>query len=690
MQKDPQLENLSQTHSPLPQNAPLKQSPPGPSPLATRNTGHNNNNHGSTQNALSSEVTTAPPEPAVLETGPEISHLVPAESSHPSATELPTRSPELMDSTLFLLQETLWNTLVQMRNRESVYDCYTAAKSRYQTQYTCLLHIDNIFKVLMGYPAEVLSAMYIPVILRFFKWCFSSEHIPRDALRSRFIITTKKGIAFLKANWSEYCYNTATIYQAFKALKLLQDLEMIFFPQKPAIANQNDEEAENPNWTPLDDSQLEGLIASVNKGTTSNMTTSLPFMSTEYLNQANVGVSDYMPLDHSNQSPSIPVMPKQQASHQFYGVHQSPLPSNFTEFQEPFVMPPQISHNDVDQQQRLEHLFSHTLPVISQKLNALGAANDDLRRQNNVLSESLRSLKYQFIFLKNSVEKVFPKTPSPASPRLGSAQFQEGISSNMVLSQPDPMDTTNVEIAPSSKLDLDLSHHPATTYDAELPYNSSAAAFRFGNELKPNEPMTADDGATIFSGEGRSITSPVPPVAVMMASGTSGSPNTGGGNRLAINKPRNKFREFMGTTLTKGEKYQPPITAEGKHYFVDEGGKLAIVMTSDQDSIYGMYNEYYQSLRPQIDSFVNDFGKRNLVHFRKKRTFQKKKAFVQWVERISYAKGMSPESVLDLINDVRQKENRSVVWSCNNLSSMKEAFVKHRPDFREIAMSDTE
>ncbi|CEP63274.1 transcription activator GCR1-like domain-containing protein LALA0_S07e06392g [Lachancea lanzarotensis] len=599
-----------------------------------------------------------------------------------------SQSPELVESTLFLLQETLWNTLLQMRGRESVYDCYKAAKSRYRTQYTCLLHIDSIFKVLMAYPAEVLSAMYIPVILRYFKWSFSIEQDPRGTRSNRFIVTTKRGVAFLTANWNEYGYNTATLYQAFKALKLLQDLEMALFPQKPAIyTNQSDEEAENPNWTPLDDNQLEGLVVSSikNPGTV----TSLPYMAPEYLSQRNTGIPDYMPLDLSNQSPSIPVVPAQQSSHQFYGVHQSPFPSGLPELQESFPMPTQPTNRDADQQQRLDHLFSHALPEISRKLQSLGAANVDLRRQNNVLSESLRNLKYQFTFLKNSMGNAVPKTPSPSSPKIGLPPFPENLPGDIALGHASPMDTSDVHgIGQTTKIELDLPSHPAATFDTGLPYNSSTTAFRFDNDLELKDPGTANEGATDFSAEGKSQTSQLQLSAPLMAAGLSGGSNTGGSARSAIKKPRNKFREFMGATLTKGEMYQPPVTSEGKNYYVDEDGKLAIVMANDQDSIYGMYNEYYQSLQPQIDAFVEDCGKRNLVHFRKKRTFQKKKAFVQWVERMSYAKGLSPETVLGMIDEVRQMENHSVVWSCNNLSSMKEAFVRHRPDFRDTALSD--
>ncbi|SCU87282.1 LAFA_0E05798g1_1 [Lachancea sp. 'fantastica'] len=632
----------------------------------------------------------------VLKNTPKIP--IPSSSSSSSVPRSTTQasdhhqshSPELVESTLFLLQETLWNTLLQMRNRESVYDCYSAAKSRHQTQYTCLLHIDSIFKILMAYPAEVLSAMYIPVILRYFKWCFSVEQDPRGTRSNRFIVTTKRGIAFLTANWNEYGYNTATLYQAFKALKLLQDIEVSLFPHKPAIyTNHSDDEAKNPNWTPLDDTQLESLVVSSNKNPST--VAALPLMAPEYLNQPNTGVPEYLPLDLSNQSPSVPVAPLQPTSHQFYGVHQSPFPSSLSEFQEPFVVPPQPSNLEADQQQRLDQLFSHTLPDISQKLHALGAANDDLRRQNNILSESLRNLRYQFMLLKNSTESALPKTPSPPSPKMELSQFQESVAGNIALGGSEPMESTDLSgVGHATKLELDVPSRTTAPYDAGLPYDSTTTAFRFDPGLKVNEPIAADESVTVFGAEGKSQTSPLQHSAPLMMAHLSAGSNASSSGKLAIKKPRNKFREFMGATLTKGETYQPPVTPEGKHYYLDEDGKLAIVMANDQDSIYGMYNEYYQSLRPQIDAFVNDFGKRNLVHFRKKRTFQKKKAFVQWVERISYAKGLSPETVLGMIDEVRHLEKRSVVWSCNNLSSMKEAFVKHKPDFRDIAMSDTD
>ena len=125
-------------------------------------------------------------------------------------------------------------------------------------------------------------------------------------------------------------------------------------------------------------------------------------------------------------------------------------------------------------------------------------------------------------------------------------------------------------------------------------------------------------------------------------------------------KPKPVSYNYEGAKLTKGETYHPPQAPDGKRYLLDEEGKLAIVMAPVQSSVYGVYNEYYQSLRPQVDAYAEDYGKKSIGHFRKKRTFQKKKAFVQWVERLSDLNGIPPELVLDMIDDCLLYTSRCV------------------------------
>ncbi|SCU90354.1 LADA_0F03488g1_1 [Lachancea dasiensis] len=630
----------------------------------------------------------SPSVPPVRTSNPVAQQPLPPRSSAQAQVLVPQPFEQFAESTLFLLQETLSNILIQMRNRETTHDCYTAATARHHNRPDFLAHIENIFKTLRNYPAEILSAMYIPVILRFFKWCFSLQQPTPDPRRSRFIVTTKKGIAFLMANWNEYGYNTATLYQAFKALKLLQELEATLLPQKPAAyTEQPDEEADSPNWRPLDDSQLERLIDSIGKS--SNSSNVPVYQAPDYSHMQNTNLSDFMPLDYTGQLTNInnPALSTNQPIHPLYGVHQSPLPTSFSEIHEPFPGQSGPSNHGLHEEQpagKLDRLLSQTIPEIFHRLNSLGAANDELRRQNNLLSEGLQNLKYQFTYWKNNPEDVFPKTPSPISSNQLSSQLKSDLPGSLLPGHPDPIDLSHV-VANEGKLATDAAGRLSMPYDSMLPYSSSTAASGFISEMPKPAHLAEQTPSSVYASQ-------LPPVGSMQTAvqANPGRLSSSVSVRIPSKKPRNKVREFAGATLTKGETYLPPVTPNGKNYLVDEEGKLAIVMANDQNSVYGMYNEYYQSLRPQIDSYVADFGKRSLMHFKKKRTFQKKKAFVQWVERISHFKDLSPEDVLDLIDEVRLKENRSVVWSCNNLSNMKEAFVRYKPDFRDVALYDTD
>ncbi|AET39377.1 transcription activator GCR1-like domain-containing protein Ecym_4314 [Eremothecium cymbalariae DBVPG len=207
----------------------------------------------------------------------------------------------------------------------------------------------------------------------------------------------------------------------------------------------------------------------------------------------------------------------------------------------------------------------------------------------------------------------------------------------------------------------------ATLMSSALPQDSTSSTICYSNSTS-NIHNNAKEGQLVSS---------------EVASNTN---NLSSSTEHKLKKLRSRYKESSGSKLSKGVQYQPPLTSEGKRYMLGEDGKFSIVMSSDQDSIYSIYNEFYQSLKLQVDSFVQDYGKSKLTQFRKKRTFQKKKAFVYLVEKISYFSKLPPEQVLDIVDDVRIKEGKSVVWVCNNLGSLKYALVKYRPKLKDIIM----
>ena len=147
---------------------------------------------------------------------------------------------------------------------------------------------------------------------------------------------------------------------------------------------------------------------------------------------------------------------------------------------------------------------------------------------------------------------------------------------------------------------------------------------------------------------------------------------------------KSKIKEPQVSFISKGKQFQPPYSQTGKRYLLGPDGNLNIIMKNDLDSVYSIYNEFFQSLKRQIDSFVQDHGRSRLAHFKKKRTFQKRKAFCYLVETIANFSNLPAEQVLDLIHDIRTQENRSVIWVCNNLNQLKHDIIRRRPEFAKF------
>lgn len=141
----------------------------------------------------------------------------------------------------------------------------------------------------------------------------------------------------------------------------------------------------------------------------------------------------------------------------------------------------------------------------------------------------------------------------------------------------------------------------------------------------------------------------------------------------------------MGTSsVSKGQQFKPPVGPNGKTYLVTPEGYLNIDMKNDLDSVYSIYNEFIQSLKPQINAFVEDYGRSRLARFHKKRTFQKRKAFCSFVETISASSNLPPEKVLDFVDEIRMQNDHSVVWVCNNLNQLKTDLAKQLPNLAKF------
>ncbi|SSD58283.1 uncharacterized protein SCODWIG_00044 [Saccharomycodes ludwigii] len=104
-----------------------------------------------------------------------------------------------------------------------------------------------------------------------------------------------------------------------------------------------------------------------------------------------------------------------------------------------------------------------------------------------------------------------------------------------------------------------------------------------------------------------------------------------------------------------------------------------IQLEQDICNVYNIYNEYYGSLKIQIEGYTRDYGKKGLIKFTKKRTYQKRKALVALIEKICsfYNDEYDPEKVVDIIEKYRLEQNKSVAWVCNNLNEFKNSLMEY-------------
>ncbi|AMD22910.1 HHR141Cp [Eremothecium sinecaudum] len=369
-------------------------------------------------------------------------------------------------------------------------------------------------------------------------------------------------------------------------------------------------------------------------------------------------------------------------------------------------------------------LLEQALPDIKQRLHDLTVENNNLRQQDSLLMQQIQCLKQLVGSLQKTVAalsnatslltkgKVAKMKHTVNAPSMRSNLIKQSASGTSALSMGTQLsysDASSTTTANEELVDPIIDEYePFIIKNGRRPSMHSYT----GSQLPPNttncsHSMLHFQGDTMFDPQ-REKVNPMPPYQPIDVPdhqqssyplvAASAFPYNARQN-IALQsqqsaykskKPRPRYKDSQGTRLSRGARYQPPLTADGKHYLLDEEGKFAIVMSNDQDSIYSIYNEFYQSLKPQVDSFVQDFGKSKLVQFRKKRTFQKKKAFVYLIEKISYFTKLPPEYVLQIVDNVRIKEEKSVVWVCNNLGSLKYAIVKYRPDLRQIIATDAD
>lgn len=638
-----------------------------------------------------------------------------------------------VDSALWLLRDILQSVLTKIRNQKNLYQFYTTAREQCLSYSQSPGHVsvdpDSIFKNLMAYPTEVLSAIYIPVTIRFLDWANATHRIPAQCTSGRGIVTSKRCLGFLKDDSNVLSHTSGTAQRIVEGLKLLQRLQMIIFPEKPVFYNDpGDDQALDSAWQPLESREVYEFLESLSSHRNELEMSPTSPSSVTSMNPPRSSISrrgnlypQLAPSPHATSLPPNVPMP----SLAFEPLH----PSSITDQRNADLLNPHVAfpsqqtltNSDLDM--KLAPIFNQIIPDMEQRLHYLALENKSLREQNMVLLQNVSSLESQIAQLQNFVSVVVskptgatslglqPQEPRQARKKIGKVKQQRTSPTQMSatpnqapLAQIDqivPKQPSTLNTASSNLHDLQFANptdHRMSEYDTMLHgYDPlmvrSSELGRSSNGLinstqEPTFELHSANPLIIQEGQSRILSYQNTPDP--QSRSTLQQQQQQQLRYTESKKARPKYKDTPGSQLSKGKTYHPPVSITGKNYLVDEDGRLAIVMSNDQDSIYSIYNEFYQSLKPQVESFVKDFGKSRLVQFKKKRTFQKKKAFVYLAEKIAYMQNMPVETVLGIIDQIRHREEKSVVWACNNLNLLKDMLVKHRPDLRDTVFSDTE
>lgn len=622
-----------------------------------------------------------------------------------------------VDGLLMSLKWLLSNMLVKIRDNESLYELYKQIKKQWESfikeENSRILKLNLVFKLLMSNPRELLHSLVLPTMLRFFDWAAQTASIPDQVKDGRAIVTPERCYYFLNEDTKTFHHSTDMRQKIFEALKLLQRLQMVLFKKKPVSNDRRDSESESSKGLEFTQSipkkhifQLNGLEDLEQNCASESFSVSRQNKSADYgkaernnernKQGANKNSASTRPLcDVTN------VAFNRQKKRQIYP---SPICPTFCKSKDQCLGPRKKKEAEFSsflarqQYETGDHgstptpVFRDAISDFNQKLHQLMIENSSLRQQDSMLMQQINSLKKSLASLQKSVATL----SNPTREYLPNNKVRK----NRCSSSMTPMKVSRLSETASSNIASmgtqlgysDSSILQITTEDLTNSYTNCCDTSLIKNHCSHiNNPTESQTTPELQTGPllGMQLEEPNPTLDIHAIPHPSCSlPILTIPSALHSSHPpklfRPRYKDIQGAKISKGAQYQPPSTPDGKHYLLDEDGNFSIVMSNDQDSIYSIYNEFYQSLKPQVESYVQHHGKSSIIQFHKKRTFQKKKAFVYLVEKISFFTKLSPEYVLCIIDDIRQKEEKSIVWVCNNLGALKYALVRYHPDLKSI------
>lgn len=87
-----------------------------------------------------------------------------------------------------------------------------------------------------------------------------------------------------------------------------------------------------------------------------------------------------------------------------------------------------------------------------------------------------------------------------------------------------------------------------------------------------------------------------------------------------------------------------------------------------------MYYEYEHQLRPQILEFEKRYGKGQISRLPKVRTYQRRRALINEIEKFARREGKSIEEAVQYFEEIRTQNKKTVPWLYNNLNRILQKY----------------
>ncbi|KAM3160666.1 hypothetical protein ACU8KH_04803 [Lachancea thermotolerans] len=121
---------------------------------------------------------------------------------------------------------------------------------------------------------------------------------------------------------------------------------------------------------------------------------------------------------------------------------------------------------------------------------------------------------------------------------------------------------------------------------------------------------------------------------------------------------------------------QTPCSARHLRYAKDAKDISAYVlkMSGNPKTVGDMYYEYEHQLRPQILEFEKRYGKGQISRLPKVRTYQRRRALINEIEKFARREGKSIEEAVQYFEEIRTQNKKTVPWLYNNLNRILQKY----------------